>query len=106
MIRCASVVEGVGRWSASAGSLAQGRPWDWGWHPMWGFWSPWGIAMMVMMLVVWGAALVGLVLGIRWLVRQGQGPRSDPAIEILRQRYARGEVDRNEFEAKKRDLAS
>jgi putative membrane protein len=73
---------------------------------MWGFWGPWGIAMMLMMLVFWGAVLVGVVVGIRWLVRQGQGTRSDPAMDILRQRYARGEINQDEFETKKRDLAS
>jgi len=30
--------------------------------------------------------------------------RPDTALEILRQRYARGEIDKNEFEARKRDL--
>jgi putative membrane protein len=73
---------------------------------MWGFWGPWGFAMMLMMLVFWGAVLVGLALGIRSLIRRGQGARPDPALEILRQRYARGEINQEEFEAKKRDLAS
>lgn len=47
---------------------------------------------------------MGVVLGIRWFVTQGKEPRSDSALEILRQRYARGEINKDEFEAKKRDL--
>jgi Short C-terminal domain len=43
--------------------------------------------------------------GIRWLIRQSQAGRVDPALDILRQRYARGEINREEFETKKRDLA-
>jgi len=48
---------------------------------------------------------VGIVLGIRWLVTQGRESRSDSALDILRQRYARGEINKDEFEAKKRDLS-
>lgn len=80
----------------------QERAWDWGgWHPMWGAWGTWGLAMMLMMLVFWALVLVGLILGLRWLARQS---RPDAALEILRQRYARGEINKDEFEAKKRDL--
>ncbi len=79
----------------------QGSDWGWGMHPMWGFW---GIGMMLMMLLFWGLVIVGVVLGIRWLVSQGKESRSDSALEILRQRYARGEINKDEFEARKKDL--
>jgi len=78
---------------------------DW-WHPMWGMWGMWGVWGLVMMLVVlvfWGLVVAGLILGLRWLIQQGRPSRSDPALDILRQRYARGEIDREEF-AKRRDL--
>jgi putative membrane protein len=49
-----------------------------------------------------------LVLLIRWLVAESR-PRSsgggETALDILKKRYARGEIDQQEFEAKKRDLA-
>jgi putative membrane protein len=60
--------------------------------------------MMVMMLVFWGLVIVAVVLAIRWLAGHGGGPRSDRALDILRERYAQGEIDRDEFEAKQRDL--
>ncbi|MFQ5846511.1 MAG: SHOCT domain-containing protein [Candidatus Methylomirabilales bacterium] len=60
--------------------------------------------MMLMMIVFWGLVIVGLVLGIRWLLSQGKESRSDSALDILKHRYARGEVDKEEYEAKKRDL--
>jgi putative membrane protein len=86
---------------------AQERPYEWGWgmHPMWGVWGAWGIGMMLMMLVFWGMVIVGIVLAIRWFASQGKEFRSsDTALDILRERYARGDISREEFDAKKRDL--
>ncbi len=101
--RIGGVVAGV---SLPAVAWAQERPYDfWGMHPMWGMWGPWGIGMMLMMLVMWGLVIVGLVLGVRWLLAQGRASQPDAALDILRQRYARGEIDKEEFEARKRDLA-
>jgi putative membrane protein len=72
---------------------------------MWGVWGVWGFGMTLMMLIFWGVVIVGIVVGIRWLLSQGRETRSDSALEILRQRYARGEMNKDEFEAKKRDLS-
>jgi putative membrane protein len=82
---------------------AQERPW--GWHPMWGMWGAWGLGMMLFMMVFWVLVIAGLVLGIRWLVTQGRESRSDTALDILRQRYARGEINKEEFDTKRRDLS-
>ncbi len=87
----------------SAGALqAQERMYEWHWemHPMW--W--WGWGMMAMMFLFWVLFIVGLIVGIRWLVGKGKEQKQDSAIEILRQRYARGEINKDEFEAKKKDL--
>ena len=82
---------------------AQQRPYDyWGMHDMWG---AWGIGMMLMMILFWGLIIVALVLGIRWLITQGREPRADSPLDILKRRYARGEIDKDEYEAKKRDLS-
>jgi putative membrane protein len=80
-------------------------PYDWGWrmHTMWG-WG-WGIGMMAMMLLFWGVMIFAGVAGIRWFIIQGKLPRADRALEILRERFARGEIDKDEFETKKRELS-
>ena len=69
---------------------------------MW--WWGWGLGMMLMMLLFWGLVIAGLVLGVRWLIDQGKPERSVTALEILKQRYAKGEIGKEEFEAKERDL--
>lgn len=93
---------------AGAIPAVQDRSGDWGWgmHPMGWMWGAGGLVMMVMMLVFWGLVIAGIVLGIRWLARQGAGVPADAAPEILRQRYARGEINHEEFEARRRDLTS
>ena len=93
------VLSGVG---APMTAWAQQRPYDWGMHYMWG---ATGIGMMLMMVLFWGLVIVGLVFGIRWLVTQGREPRTDSALDILRQRYARGEINKEEFETKKQELS-
>jgi putative membrane protein len=78
--------------------------WNWGMHPMSWMWGAWGLGMMVMMLVFWGVVIAAIVLTIRWLAGQAGRSGSDRALDILRERYARGEINKDEFEAKRRDL--
>ena len=83
---------GMVHWMIAGLALVQEQAYEWGWgmHPMWGFWGVWGLGMMLIMLLFWALVIVGLVVGIRWLLSQGRESRSDSALEILRERYARG----------------
>jgi putative membrane protein len=47
--------------------------------------------------------LIGLVLLIKYLWK-GSAKRGDSAIEILKKRYASGEITKEEFEEKKKDV--
>ena len=40
-----------------------------------------------------------------WFIGQSKQPRGDSAMEILRERFARGEIEKDEFEAKKKELS-
>jgi putative membrane protein len=71
---------------------------------MWWMWGAWGIGMMLIMLLFWGAVIAAIVVAIRWLLRQGREPRSDSALEILRQRYARGDLTKDDFDRMKKEL--
>lgn len=58
------------------------------------------------MWLFWIACLVALFFLVKWIVQQKpEGQRlQESALEILKKRYARGEIDREEFERKKKDL--
>jgi len=65
----------------------------------------WGIIMMVFFVAV----IVGIVFLVRWAVISSRGPaqgapREDEAMEILRKRFANGEIGKEEFEEKKKSL--
>ena len=62
---------------------------------------------MVLMLLFWILVIFGIAVLIRWLLAQsspGRGSRDKTPLEIVQKRYARGEIDREEYEQKKRDL--
>ncbi len=79
---------------------------------MMGGWGIMGWFGGIFMLVVWVLVIVGLIFLIKWLVQSTRtepgAPRGDSsgALNILRERYARGEIDKTEFEEKKKDLLS
>ncbi len=79
---------------------------------MTGFGFGWGwLAMGLMMLVFWGGLVVLAVLLVRALFPGGQqlppgsSGHQPTAREILDQRYARGEITREQFEQMKGDLS-
>jgi putative membrane protein len=87
-------------------------------HAQYGGYGGWGPGMMgyglmgwfppIMMLIFWGAVIVGIIFLIRWLAHSSKGGSTfrseETALEILKKRYARGEIDKNEFEQKRKDL--
>jgi putative membrane protein len=64
-------------------------------------------------LIFWAVILIGIVGGIVWLVRSlsGRGPagqepaRRSAGLDVLEERYARGEINRDEYLQKKKDIA-
>lgn len=54
----------------------------------------------------WILLIAGLAALVRWAASQKKaGGSATSVLDILRQRYAKGEINKEEFEAKKRDLA-
>lgn len=56
-------------------------------------------------LIFWILIIIGLVLLIKYLWESGGAKREqESALEILKKRYARGEISKEEFEEKKKDI--
>jgi putative membrane protein len=66
-----------------------------------GFW-------MVFYMIFWLLIIIGVVFLVFWAVNKGKGSGSnsenETALDILKKRYARGEINKEEFEDKKNEL--
>ena len=81
-------------WSGGAGMMGG---WGGGWFGM------------IFMAAFWILVIIGLIYFIKWLATSSRSKESFPAgggraLDILKERYARGEIDLEEFEEKKRAL--
>ncbi|RKD27111.1 hypothetical protein BEP19_00630 [Ammoniphilus oxalaticus] len=60
-----------------------------------------GFSMFYWMLLQWGLLLGGIYLFIRWI---NGGKKEDPALQILRERFAKGEITEEEYRDKRNEL--
>jgi len=84
-----------------------------GYHMGTGMMGEWGMGWFggIFMVIFWVFIIVGVVFLIKWLVQSpkrhsslGRTDTSSRALDILKERYARGEINKQEFEEKKKDL--
>jgi len=71
----------------------------------------WGIALWGVGFIFW-LAILAAIAAVVWVLRSSQQSggaglleRRSDSLEILEERYARGEIDRDEYLQKKRDLS-
>lgn len=79
----------------------------WRMHDGWGHMMGWGGSMLggIGMLVFWGVVVAVLVLIALNFTGASRLPSGSTALEILKQRYAKGEINKEEYEQRKKTLA-
>lgn len=90
----------AGGMAEAGGFRGWGCPWVLGRGMMWGF--PGGMFMMILVMLL-GLAVVYFLLKKQGESRSVEMSRETP-LEILKRRYAKGEISREQFEEMKKDL--
>ena len=74
-------------------------------------WGGWGGMILgpLMMIILIAAIVVIVVMAIRWLGSSGsdatqKGAPTEGPIDVLKERFARGEIDRSEYEERRQVL--
>ncbi len=82
-----------------------------GYGPQWGMMGGYGYGYGLIHMIFWIVILIAIVVAIIWLVRSlaggaGHGPhtRRSTGLDVLEERYARGEIKRDEYLQKKKDI--
>jgi putative membrane protein len=85
----------------------------WGYGPDWGMmgyggWGWFGPLTMIIWLLILGLIIAGIVWFVRAMTQRADSPhlpaRRSPGLEPLEERYARGEINRDEYLEKRRDI--
>ena len=76
------------------------------WNNMMG-WGGFGFGWLfwIFMLLFWALVILGVIALVRYLGNSGKAPKDHKtALEILKERYAKGEITKKEFEEMKKDV--
>jgi len=77
---------------------------NYNYYPMMG-WDGGGVFGGVFMLFWWVLIVVGIVALVKWVMNQSSERREGKSpLEILKERYAKGEIDKKDFEERKKEL--
>lgn len=79
---------------------------NWDWDDMMGFGFGGGILGGIIMVLFWVIVIMAGLAFLRWLAHDMTGGTgsSKTALDILKEKYAKGEITKEEFETKKKDI--
>jgi len=89
------------------GTGAWERSYYWSWGPGGGWAGSFFVIPIILMLGFWIAVIIGIVFLVRWVLATGKKHEMRPeetALDILKKRYAKGEISKEEFETIKHDI--
>lgn len=85
-----------GKWSSPSGLNFTNNMMNFGY----GF----GFFGWIFMIFWWALIIALLAVAVKWIANQSRSDGSKSALDILKERYAKGEIDKKEFEEKKKEL--
>ena len=74
----------------------------WGWHEGMGWWMGFGGILFVLF---WSGVIALFVWGIRRTSDKGSSSNKNNPLDIAKERYAKGEISKEEYEKIKADLS-
>ncbi len=64
----------------------------------------WMVIGWIVMLLIWVGIAVLAILAFRWFLRRNEANEKQTPLEIAQERYAKGEITKEQFEQIKKDL--
>lgn len=108
----ATALTGLAAVSHTVAAYAQPTgPGTGGYGPGYGMMGGYGYGFGLIHMVIWAVVLIAIIVGVVWMVRSMTAShahypsqRRSAGLDVLEERYARGEVNREEYLQRKKDI--
>jgi len=83
------------------------RSYLWSWEPLGFGVGTFFLIPLFIMIAFWFAVIIGIVYFVKWIMATGKRQETESgetALDILKKRYAKGEISKEEFERIRQDI--